>query len=42
MNSNHLHYSGCQKNVPFDKRFFVTTTYAPSFIAEHFYGKGYK
>ena len=41
MNSNHLHYSGCQKNVPFDKRFFVTTTYAPSFIAEHFYGKGY-
>ena len=34
-------YSGCQKNVPFDKRFFVTTTYAPSFIAEHFYGKGY-
>jgi hypothetical protein len=35
-------YSGCQKNVPFDKRFFVTTTYAPSFIPEHLYGKGYK
>jgi hypothetical protein len=35
-------YSGCQKNVPLSKRFFLQPLMPQSFIPEHFYGKGYK
>jgi len=34
-------YSGCQKNVPLSKRFFLQPLMPQSFIPEHFYGKGY-
>jgi hypothetical protein len=34
-------YSGCQKNVPLSKRFFLQPLMAQSFIPEHFHGKGY-
>jgi len=35
-------YSGCQKNVPLPKRFFLQPLMPQSFIPEHFYDKGYK
>ena len=35
-------YSGCQKNVPIEGRFSVTTPYAAVHFPEHHYDKRYK
>ena len=34
-------YSGCQKNVPVSKRFFLQPLMPPILISEHYYGKRY-
>jgi len=34
-------YSGCQKNVPLLKRFFLQPLMPPFLIPEHYYGKRY-
>jgi hypothetical protein len=35
-------YSGCQKNVPVFKRFFLQPLMPPFLISERYYGKRYK
>jgi hypothetical protein len=37
-----LLYSGCQKNVPLFKRFFLQPLMPPFLIPEYYYGKRYK